>query len=300
MIQQKSIHKILFIAMLSLASCSYFQRREQVAPTPEPTKAEAPATAAIEKPKQAAAEPEAKEEVKAAAETKTEEPVHNVTEEKKSEPVAKPSEQPAHHASREVGAVPADKALGWLKNGNSRYLSNKLRSDGQGNKDRERLTGGQHPHSIILSCSDSRVPPELIFDQKLGEVFVVRTAGEMLDSSSIASIEYAVAHLGANLIVVMGHDSCGAVKAAFQTLGGGDAGSPYLNNLVKDIHPRIQSFSGKQLSAYGVDESWANVHGVAKDLIDRSAIVREAVESHTLKIAKSVYHLGSGQVEWKE
>lgn len=205
-----------------------------------------------------------------------------------------------HASHREVGKVPWDKALGWLKNGNTRYRKGFLRKDGQGVADREHLEAGQHPHAIVLSCSDSRVPPEIVFDQKLGELFVVRTAGEALDSSVLASIEYAVSHLGPNLLVVMGHESCGAVKAAFGTMSGGDAGSAWLNKLVADIHPRIMSFKGKTMSKGGLEEGWANVQGVAKDLIERSDIIREAVESGTLKITKSVYHLGSGEVEWKD
>lgn len=202
-----------------------------------------------------------------------------------------------HH--RESGPVTADKALGWLKNGNSRFLKNKLRSDGQSAQDRQRLSTGQKPHTIVLSCSDSRVPPEVIFDQKLGEIFVVRAAGEALDSSIIASIEYAVSHLGSNLILVMGHDSCGAVKAAHATLGGVDAGSPSLNKLVSDIHPRIAQFKGKPLTPNGNVETWANVRGVAKDLVERSQIVRDLVAGGEVKIAEAVYHLQSGQVEWK-
>lgn len=210
---------------------------------------------------------------------------------------AEHSNKAEHH--REAGPVSADKALGWLKNGNTRYLKNKLRTDGQSSADRTRLSTGQKPHTIVLSCSDSRVPPEIVFDQKLGEIFVVRAAGEALDSSVIASIEYAVSHLGSNLILVMGHDSCGAVKAAHGTLGGEDAGSPSLNKLVRDIHPRIAQFKGKAMSPQGNDETWANVRGVAKDLVERSQIVRDLVAGGEVKIAEAVYHLQSGQVEWK-
>lgn len=202
-----------------------------------------------------------------------------------------------HH--REAGPVSPETALGWLKNGNIRYLKNKLRNDGQSTHDRQRLSTGQKPHTIVLSCSDSRVPPEIVFDQKLGEIFVVRAAGQALDSSVIASIEYAVSHLGSNLILVMGHDSCGAVKAAHATLQGDDAGSTSLNKLVGDIHPRIAQFNGKPLTPNVNDETWANVRGVAKDLIVRSQIVRDLVTGGDVKIAEAVYHLQSGQVEWK-
>lgn len=199
-----------------------------------------------------------------------------------------------HH--RKAGPVSWDKALGWLKNGNKRFLKGQLRKDGQNKKDITRLSKGQKPHSIVLSCSDSRVPPELTFDQKLGEIFVVRTAGQALDSATIGSIEYAVEHLGSNLIVVMGHTSCGAVKAAHMTLDGTDAGSPHINNLLHDIHPRLQSMAGKEPSAEYMKESWANVKGVAKDLYNRSAIIRNAMQTGELKVAEALYDLESGVV----
>lgn len=194
--------------------------------------------------------------------------------------------------------VPASKAMNILQAGNERYKSGNLIKEGQSQSDREKLIGGQKPHTIILSCSDSRVPPELIFDQKLGEIFVVRTAGEALDQSAIASIEYAVEHLGVHNLVVMAHESCGAVKAAFGTLNGEDAGSPSLNYLVKDIHPRILKFKGHEPTNALISEAKANASGVAKDLLGRSKIVNEKVESNELAINTAIYHLNSGWVEF--
>lgn len=195
-------------------------------------------------------------------------------------------------------SVPAEKALGWLKNGNARYTKGFLRKDGQSAQDRNRLASGQKPHTIVLSCSDSRVPPEVIFDQKLGEIFVIRTAGEALDNAALASIEYAVSHLGTKLIVVMAHESCGAVNAALGTLAGGDAGSPSLNALVKDIHPRLSSFKGQKPSPGLKSEAKANAMGVAKDLVGRSEIISQAMEKSGLSIKTALYHLGSGVVEF--
>ena len=200
---------------------------------------------------------------------------------------------------RESGPVKAVAALTFLKKGNARFTQAHLRLDGSNKSDRERLISGQKPHAIVLSCSDSRVPPEIVFDQKLGEIFVVRTAGQSLDSSAIASIEYAVTHLGSNLIVVMGHESCGAVKAALATLKGGDAGSPWLNKLVADLHPHLKRFTELTQTDGVIVESWANVEGVAKDLVERSKIVQSLVESGEVKIQNALYHLGSGQVEWR-
>lgn len=201
------------------------------------------------------------------------------------------------HAETEIG-ISAEKALTWMKNGNKRFQSGALRKDGQSQADRERLVPSQKPHTIVLSCSDSRVPPEIVFDQKLGEIFVVRTAGETLDNMAIASIEYALEHLGSHLILVLGHESCGAVKAAYSTLGGEDAGSKALNALVKDIHPRLKSFTGNKPSTAFVSESKANASGVAHDLVGRSEIIAKKVESKALQIETAIYHLNSGWVEF--
>ncbi|MEZ0391563.1 MAG: carbonic anhydrase [Pseudobdellovibrionaceae bacterium] len=214
------------------------------------------------------------------------------------EPTPAPTPQ-AHHP--EAKGVPAEKALGWLKNGNTRFQKMSLRKDGQSPKDVKRLSSGQTPHSIVLSCSDSRVPPELVFDQKLGEIFVVRNAGEIPDTASIASIEYAVEHLGAQLLVVMGHTSCGAVKAALSTMDGSDAGSPSLNALVQDIHPRLSEFKGRapaSASANVETESWANADGVVRDLLKRSPLIRAKVASGELKIQSALYHLDNGKVDF--
>lgn len=205
---------------------------------------------------------------------------------------------PALSGKAEDGVAPAI-ALSWLKNGNRRFVKHYLRNDGAAMKDVQRLATGQKPHTIVLSCSDSRVPPELVFDQKLGEIFVVRTAGEALDAMALASIEYAYEHLGARHLLVMGHTDCGAVKAAYGTLKGGDAGSPWLNQLVADIQPRIRAVSEDKPSNHFITEGWANVKGVARDLPQRSNILREAIESGKLGVSQGLYHLDNGEVEWQ-
>lgn len=208
------------------------------------------------------------------------------------------TEQTTQH-KREVGPVSAEKAFGWLKNGNVRFEKGRFRKDGTTPGDRARLVGEQKPHSIILSCSDSRVPPEVIFDQKLGEIFVVRTAGQAIDHTVIASIEYAFSHLGTNLLVIMGHESCGAVKATLSAMQGADLGSPALNALAEDIKPHLLQFTSKPPSPNLVDESWANVLKTEQDLLERSALIRDAIASGEVKIVKAMYHLNSGQVEWR-
>lgn len=214
------------------------------------------------------------------------------------ESVAKKEAAHSEH-KREAGPVKPEQSLGWLKNGNTRFTQHRLRRDGTTKNDIAKLASGQKPHAIVLSCSDSRVPPEVVFDQKLGEIFVVRTAGQSLDFAGIASIEYAVSHLGTNLIVVMGHESCGAVKAALGTLKGGDAGSTWLNQLVKDLHPRLKRFTDLTPTEGVITESWVNVEGATKELLEKSEIVRSLVEAGDVKIEKALYHLGNGEVEWR-
>lgn len=195
--------------------------------------------------------------------------------------------------------VKAEKALVWLQNGNKRYLKKANRADGKSQSDRKRLANGQHPHAIVLSCSDSRVPTETVFDQALGEIFVVRVAGEALDTSVIASLEYAVEHLGPRLLVVMGHTSCGTVSAAIAAKDGEAAGSASLDALIADIKPRLPNRGIAATPSQGVEiESAANAQGVAADLIKRSQIIRDRVEKGDLVIKPALYYLDSGVVKF--
>lgn len=209
---------------------------------------------------------------------------------------SKEKEKPAAAVSNSVSA---EKSLNWLQNGNRRFVKAYLRNDGASAKDRVRLASAQSPHAVILSCSDSRVPPEIVFDQKLGEVFVVRTIGEALDDAALASVEYGVKQLGARLVLVMGHESCGAVKATLSHLDNSDAGSPALNNVRDLLKPHLQGFANKKASDGYLKEAWANTSGVAKDLLERSEILRDAVNTGGVKIQTAVYHLTSGEVEFR-
>ena len=144
-----------------------------------------------------------------------------------------------------VKNLSAEKALEKLKAGNKNFVSDKLNGHLQDSSRRKSLTGGQNPYAIILSCADSRVVPELTFDTGLGEIFVIRVAGNVANTSTTASIEYAVAHLGVNLIVVLGHESCGAVTAA---VAGGDNGYN-LNHLLAHISPAIAASRKKDVNS---------------------------------------------------
>lgn len=184
----------------------------------------------------------------------------------------------------------ANEIIDRLKEGNQRFMSDKLEHKLQDDDRRKTLVPGQEPFAIILSCADSRVVPELAFDTGLGELFILRVAGNVANTSTIASIEYAVAHLKTKLIVVLGHESCGAVTAA---VGGGDNGYN-LNHLLAHINPAIAASGSANIN----DVVKKNAELVAKDLVDRSSILGQASESGGLQIVPAYYHLGSGEVEF--
>lgn len=178
-----------------------------------------------------------------------------------------------------------------LKQGNQNFAEDKLDGKLQNSSRREELTTGQQPFAIVLSCADSRVVPELAFDTGLGELFVVRVAGNVANTSSIGSIEYAVAHCGSTLIVVMGHEACGAVTAA---VNGGDNGYN-INQMLSHITPAINA-CGKGANIADVVKK--NAQLVADDLMNRSNIIKDAVDSGKVKIAPAYYNLGTGKVDF--
>jgi carbonic anhydrase len=177
-----------------------------------------------------------------------------------------------------------------LKVGNARFQDDRLRHSGRDHSRRQELLAGQTPAAIILTCADSRVVPEIVFDTGLGELFVVRVAGNVANTSTIASIEYAVAHLGSKLIVVMGHESCGAVTAALAE----DDGGRNLDHLLGHVSPAIASADDSDVDL--VARRNANLQ--AEALIRKSDIIRKAVESDGLQIVSAFYLLGTGAVEF--
>ena len=194
-------------------------------------------------------------------------------------------------------ANPADltptSALAELKAGNERHVEHHYLHPHQTVARKSELVTGQHPHAVILSCSDSRVPPEIVFDQGLGDLFTVRVAGNIAADAEIASIEYAVEHLHTPLVVVMGHQSCGAVAAAIQ---GGDAPG-HLAALVDPIRPSVEKARGLpgDLSDNAIR---LNVEAVVAQLRSSQPILSEMVATGKLRVVGSVYSLGTGKVAW--
>jgi len=181
-------------------------------------------------------------------------------------------------------------ALVRLKTGNDHFVMDKLDGKLQNSTRRHELTSGQQPYAIILSCADSRVVPELTFDAGLGELFVIRVAGNVASQSAIASIEYAVAHLHTNLIVVLGHESCGAVTAA---VAGGDNG-PNLNHLLDYIGPALESSAAESLE----NIIKKNAVLTSKALSGSSEIIKAALDTGDLKILPAYYQLSSGKIDF--
>ena len=185
----------------------------------------------------------------------------------------------------------ADRSWIELAAGNQRFVSGKPAPHDLVAR-RKQLVNGQNPHTTVLSCADSRVPPEMIFDQNLGDLFVVRSAGESADPLSVGSIEYAVAHLGTTLVVVMGHQSCGAVTAA---CSGEKDESPNLEAVVRPITTscsKIDKARPETLDLAVRD----HVHTVADELLAKSTLLKKAVDDGKLTIVEAYYSLDTGKV----
>ncbi len=180
-----------------------------------------------------------------------------------------------------------------LMAGNKRFVAGKPRPRHLAPLRRE-LAKGQYPHVIVLGCADSRVSPSLVFDQTVGDLFEVRAAGNIADTIAVGSLEYAAEHFNSPLLLVLGHDKCGAVAAV---TGNEQAPSPGIEAIVKKISPAVDTVKGKAtgdaLLALAVE---ANVHQSAQDLLESSAILRGRVDGGRLTVVKAVYRLASGEV----
>lgn len=185
----------------------------------------------------------------------------------------------------------AENVLIRLQEGNQRFVNNQMEKIPLDQKTKKELLKGQSPFAVILSCADSRVVPELIFNTGIGELFVVRVAGNVANTSSLASMEYAVAHLVTPLIIVLGHQNCGAVTAALQ---GGDDG-PNLNHLLGHISPALKEASDPN----SVDEVIRkNAILTVSTIIKDSEIIAKAVKEGKVKIVPAYYYLDTGKVEF--
>ncbi|MEV2274327.1 carbonic anhydrase [Nocardiopsis sp. NPDC049922] len=196
----------------------------------------------------------------------------------------------------EPGSVDADTAMRLLRRGNRRWRAFRSRHPHEGRARRAELTAGQSPFATVLGCADSRVPPELVFDQGLGDLFTIRSAGEVLDESVLGSVSYAAEHLEVPLIVVLGHSSCGAVTAAVEAHRTGEIPHGHIGYLVEEILPVVES-TPDDGEDFVDDCIRANARHVAETL-RQDADLRDRVESGRLEIVAARYDLEDSRVTW--
>jgi len=202
------------------------------------------------------------------------------------------------HANEHAGFVYADSVLKWLKTGNNEFVHNEFNVHGIDSSLRVAISKEQHPKAVILTCSDSRVPPELIFNKGLGDLFVIRVAGNIEDDAVVASIEYAVEHLHTTLVVVMGHKNCGAVGAAIADLQNPDNKiDDHLRTLTDKIEEAITTVNLKE-NDFSQKALLSNVIFTVSSLSKSRPVLDAAVKKGELKIVGAVYDLTTGKVEW--
>ena len=189
-----------------------------------------------------------------------------------------------------AASVPPDAALAKLKEGNLRFATSEESKSKPTAARRKETAQAQHPFAIIVACADSRTGPELVFDQNLGELFVVRTAGNLIDDHGLGTIEYGVAELGARLIVILGHERCGAVKAALAS----EHAPGHIDSLVRDIQPAVKAAKGKPGDALSatVTENARQVAAQVKAKAELGDLAKE------VRIISAIYDLDTGKIEW--
>jgi carbonic anhydrase len=196
----------------------------------------------------------------------------------------------AFAADPTVPTITPDEALHRLQAGNERFANSKVSAGKPVAERRAETAQAQHPFAIIVGCADSRTAPEIIFDQNIGDLFVIRTAGNLVDDYALGSIEYAVEHLGTRLIVVLGHERCGAVTAA---LGGGSAPG-HIKSLVRDIQPAVAASKGR--------EGDALTNAIHENDAEVAAKIRKQAEfgelASQVRVVEAYYNLDTGKVEW--
>ena len=194
-----------------------------------------------------------------------------------------------------AGAMKGDEAFTKLQDGNKRFVSGSLSQKDIGDSRRKELSKGQSPAAIVVACSDSRVSPELIFDQGLGDVFVVRVAGNVLDPISLGSIEYAAEHLHTPLLIILGHEKCGAVSAAVDAKGKPEGN---IGAIIKKILPAVKKAQAKGGPKDEVLDNAIKTNALMQNhAISKSPILKHLIGAGELKVVTAMYRLGSGQVE---
>ena len=198
-------------------------------------------------------------------------------------------------SAEEPGHVSPDDALKMLMEGNARCVASKAEHPAQSAERRAEVAKGQHPFAVILGCADSRVPPEVLFDRGLGDLFTIRVAGNIADDAVIASIEYAVEHLHSPLVMVLGHERCGAVQAAVDTAPQMGEAPGHLGALTKPIQPAVaqaKTQGGDLLDTAVI----ANVGNVTAQLKMSEPLLAHMVHDGKVKVVGARYDLETGEV----
>ncbi len=195
-------------------------------------------------------------------------------------------------------ALPADEALARLRAGNERFRTGHLVHPDQELARLHELETAQHPFAVIVSCSDSRVPPEIVFDEGLGDLFVVREAGHIADAATLGSVEYAVEHLHVRLVVVLGHEHCGAVTAAREVITRDARPEGHIITLVDAIRPAVERAA--RTPGDPVHRTVAANVDLVVDLIRGShPILSSHLADGSVKVVGGIYDLHTGAVTWR-
>ena len=196
-----------------------------------------------------------------------------------------------------MGGMPKSNTINaWkaLREGNERFVAGESLHPSQSIERRAELAGGQKPTAVLFGCADSRVAAEIIFDQGLGDLFVVRTAGHTVDSSVLGSMEFGVGVLGIPLIVILGHDSCGAVNAAVDAMTSGDLPGGFVRDIVERVMPSVLAAS--KHGEVGIDQIEAeHVRQTAALVAQRSHLIADHIAAGSLGIIGATYNLRDGQ-----
>lgn len=196
--------------------------------------------------------------------------------------------------------ITAEDALQRLREGNARFVSGDIEPGSQHYLvRREQLAAGQEPFAIVVGCSDSRVPVEIVFDQGLGDLFVIRVAGNIVAPSQIGSVEFAATNLGTRLVVVLGHSKCGAVDAALRALASAsEVASPNLRSIVDSIRPALEPLIAEKGEVDIAEAVAANVRQSVARLRAGSSILQDLANSGEIKIVGAEYSIETGKVHF--
>ncbi len=202
--------------------------------------------------------------------------------------------------------ISADEALERLRAGNQRFVSETRNGDGVANETRRRqVAAAQEPFAIILGCSDSRVPAEIVFDQGLGDLFVIRVAGNIVAPSQIGSVEFGAARFGTRLVVVLGHSNCGAITATIEELGRrSEEQSRNLRSIVDRVRPSVESLLATELrhdhDALVQAAVLANIRASANQLRHGSEMLEQMIQNDGLRVVGAEYSLETGVVNFMD